>query len=232
MKYEWLAAGGGGCGGKRGGAYTAPMVPPLWGFLGEHVAAGLDGAEDLVADDGADDGGHVAVCEGGGGRGGVGRHGRAGAAVGLRRDEVEGFLDEALGEAAVGEGERRQHDLAGRVVEVGVGDEGAEAEDLAGAALGRVDAGVLLGRGVSGGGGGVGSGGGRYLDVADASEIHHGAAEGAEGVLDVKSEADALAEEELAGQYLLGGLSAKVFDEAAGGLVVPPVYPRNARRTR
>lgn len=82
------------------------MVSPLWGFLGEHVAAGLDGAEDLVADDGADDGGHVAVCEGGGGRGGIGLHGRADAAVGLGWDEVEGFLDEALGEAAVGEGER------------------------------------------------------------------------------------------------------------------------------
>lgn len=88
------------------------------------------------------------------------------------------------------------------------------------------------GEGSAVGGMGWGAGGGRYLDVADASEIHHGAAEGAEGVLDVKGEADALAEEELAGQYLLGGLSAKVFDEAAGGLVVPPVYPRNARRTR
>jgi hypothetical protein len=133
------------------------MLPPLWGLPGEHVAAGLDGAEDLVADDGADDGGHVAVWEGGGGRG-VGRHGRAGAAVGLGRDEVEGFLDEALGEAPVGEGERSQHDLAGGVVEVGVGDEGAEAEDLAGAALGRVNPGVLLGRRVSGGRYSVGRG--------------------------------------------------------------------------
>lgn len=42
-------------------------------------------------------------------------------------------------------------------------------------------------------------GGGAYLDVADASEIHDGAAEGAEGVLYVEGEADALAEEELAG---------------------------------
>jgi hypothetical protein len=39
----------------------------------------------------------------------------------------------------------------------------------------------------------------RYLDVADASEIHDGASESAEGVLHVKGEADALAEEELAG---------------------------------
>lgn len=102
-----MEVGGGGRGVGAGGTYTAPMVPPLGGLLGEHVAAGLDGAEDLVADDGADDGGHVTVCEGRGGGGRVGRHGRAGAAVGLRRDEVEGFLDEALGEAAVGEGERR-----------------------------------------------------------------------------------------------------------------------------
>lgn len=101
-------------------------------------------------------------------------------------------------------------------MEVGIGDEGAEAEDLAGAALGRVDSGVLLGRGVSGGREGVG-GAGRYLDVADASEVHDGAAEGAEGVLNVKGKADALAEQELASQDLLGGLAAKVFDEAAGG---------------
>lgn len=49
------------------------------------------------------------------------------------------------------------------------------------------------------GGMGWGAGGGAYLDVADASEIHDGAAEGAEGVLYVEGEADALAEEELAG---------------------------------
>lgn len=54
------------------------------------------------------------------------------------------------------------------------------------------------GSAVGGMGWGAG-GGGAYHDVADASEIHDGAAEGAEGVLYVEGEADALAEEELAG---------------------------------
>jgi hypothetical protein len=51
--------------------------------------------------------------------------------------------DQALGKTAVGEGERRQHDLAWGVVEVGVGYERAEAEDLAGAVLGGTEAGAL-----------------------------------------------------------------------------------------
>ena len=63
----------------------------------------------------------------------------------------------------------------------------------------------------------------RYLDVVDASKIHDGASESAEGVLHVKGEADALAEEKLAGQDLLGGLAAKVFDEAVGSVLPPAV---------
>ena len=49
---------------------------------------------------------------------------------------MEGFLDKTLGKTAVGERERGEHDLAGGVVEVGIGDERAEAEDLAGAVFG------------------------------------------------------------------------------------------------
>ena len=70
---------------------------------------------------------------------------------------------------------------------------------------------------------GEGQGGETCLDVADPTEVHDGAAEGAEGVLDVKGEADALAEEKLAGQDLLGGLAAKVFDEAVGSVLPPAV---------
>src|SRR4051812_43982949 len=64
--------------------------------------------------------------------------------------------------------------------------------------------------------GGEGQGGKTCLDVADPTEVHDGAAEGAEGVLYVKGKADALAEEELASEDLLWVFTTKVLHEAVG----------------
>ncbi len=132
------------------------MLAALGEFAGKEVAAGLDGAEDAVAEVGADDlglvfywGGRVEGADGESFREG-GAFGRGGGCwgVGARvvwrgRNVMESLGYEALGKAAVGEREGGEHDLAGGVVEVGVGDERAEAEDLAGAVFGGGKASIL-----------------------------------------------------------------------------------------
>jgi hypothetical protein len=124
------------------------VLSPLRQFLREHVPARFYGAEHLVAEVGTDDLRSVfaaaAAAAAAGGcafrgswrvRAGGGR-GVGAAVVGRRFDVVESFGYEALGQATVGEGEGGEHDLTWGVVEVGVGHEWAEAEDLAGAVFG------------------------------------------------------------------------------------------------
>ncbi len=112
---------------------------------------------------------------------------------------MEGVGYQALGEAAVGEGEGGEHDLAWGVVEVGVGDERAEAEDLAGAVFGGGEAGILeRGVGVSKCSRGRVRRRWTCLNVAESGELHDGAAKGAERVLNVEREPEPLAQQELA----------------------------------
>ena len=66
------------------------------------------------------------------------------------------------------------------------------------------------GKGVSGGG--VEECGGRvvpYLNVGEGGKLHDGASKGPEGVLHVECEAEALAEQELAGENVFGVLFTK-----------------------
>ena len=72
-------------------------------------------------------------------------HRRVAALAARARLEAERALEHAAREFLVRHRERGEHDLAGRVVEVGVRDEGAELEDVARAGMGFFDAVILEG---------------------------------------------------------------------------------------
>ena len=131
---------------RKGGMYICPVLPPLGQLARKQVPACLDCAKDLVP-------GHEPdylrlVFAAGCGflrrpAFGPGSGWRVGAGVGGRCDVMEGVGYQALGEAAVGEGEGGHHDLARCVVEVGVGYKWAEAQDFAGAVFCGAETGAL-----------------------------------------------------------------------------------------
>ena len=113
------------------------MLLPLRQLLGKHIPTCLNCTKKLVPDLRADElgrqvlGVYSSTCS---------SHRRIRAAVVVRAGHVvERFLDQPLGQPPVGQRQRREHDLAGRVVEVGVGDEGAEPEDFRRAVLCLLD---------------------------------------------------------------------------------------------
>lgn len=90
-------------------------------------------------------------------------------------------------------------------MEVGVGNQRAEAENLTGACLSSVYTVFLYDRThISKSASAVEADAVSYLDTADSPELHDGTAEGAEWMFDIESESNSLAKQEFACENLLG----------------------------
>lgn len=124
-------------GSKRGDTHSCPKpLKAVHGLLQQHVLARLHRVDRLLLDVQPDDPLHLSRRMS---RVGAGRAG----ASSTRGDAGKGGFDETLSQLRVCDGQGGEHDLAGRVVEVGVGDEGAELEDGASPFMGLLDLGFL-----------------------------------------------------------------------------------------